>query len=137
MLRLEKLNMKITLTSIPVVEQQRALEFYTQKLGFVKQNDTPLGEYRWLTVISPEGTKGIELLLEPLGFAPAKEYQQALYSAGIPVTTFETDNLKSEAKRLKEQGVEFNTDPQDMGDFKMAIFDDTCGNLICLTEKNA
>lgn len=128
--------MKITITSIPVKEQEHALVFYTQKLGFIKKEDSPLGEHRWLTVISPEGAEGVELLLEPLAFAPAKDYQQALYDAGIPVTSFETDNLETEVKRLKELNVSFRTEPQDMGEFKMATFDDTCGNLICLTQKN-
>lgn len=95
------------MTSIPVQEQDQALHFYTQKLGFVKKDDSPLGEHRWLTVISPEGVDGVELLLEPLAFGPAKDYQQALYNAGIPITTFETDDLKSEVQRLKEQGVNF------------------------------
>ena len=90
--------MKITITSISVTEQERALVFYTEKLGFVKMEDSPLGEYRWLTVISPEGAEGVELLLEPLAFAPSKDYQQALYSAGIPVTTFETDDIETEVK---------------------------------------
>ena len=91
-------DLKITITSIPVKEQEQALVFYTQKLGFVEKEDSPLGEYRWLTVISPEGAEGIELLLEPLAFAPAQDYQQALYSAGIPVTTFETDDIETEVK---------------------------------------
>lgn len=128
--------MKITITSIPVREQEEALTFYTEKLGFVKKEDSPLGEYRWLTVISPEGAEGVELLLEPLAFAPAKDYQQALYNAGIPATTFETDDIEAEIKRLKERGASFSTELQDMGEFKIAIFDDTVGNLICLTQKN-
>ena len=129
--------MKITITSIPVKDQQKALDFYTQKLGFVKKEDSPLGEYRWLTVVSPEGAEGVELLLEPMAFEPAKEYQQALYSAGIHITVFEVDDLESEAIRLKELNVNFKIEPQDMGGIKMAVFDDTCGNYIGLIQKNA
>ena len=127
--------MKINLTSIPVRDQQLALEFYTQKLGFIKQEDVPMGEHRWLTVISPEGPEGIELLLEPMAFEPARVYYQALYDAGIPAASFETRELHSECERLKSLGVSFTTDPKDIGEASMAIFDDTCGNLICLTQK--
>ncbi|HBR99142.1 MAG TPA: glyoxalase [Gammaproteobacteria bacterium] len=129
--------MKITITSIPVQDQAQALEFYTRTLGFVKKEDAPLGEHRWLTVVSPEGAEGVELLLEPLAFAPARDYQQALYDAGIPATAFETDDMEAEVKRLKACNVSFTTDPQAMGEVKMAVFDDTCGNLICLTQKRA
>lgn len=129
------LTMKITLTSIPVNNQKQALDFYTNKLGFVKKEDTPVGEYRWITVTSPEGALGVELLLEPLGFAPAKEYQAALYSAGIPVTSFESDDLLAEVNKLKERGVKFKGEPKEMDGILLVTFDDTCGNLICLTQK--
>jgi catechol 2,3-dioxygenase-like lactoylglutathione lyase family enzyme len=129
--------MKINLTSLPVQDQERALSFYTEKLGFKKKEDVPMGEHRWLTVISPEGADGVELLLEPLAFEPAKTFYRALYDAGIPVTSFESADLDSEVERLKEAGVAFRGDPQDMGNVRVVIFDDTCGNLVCLTERTA
>ncbi|MEJ2256835.1 MAG: VOC family protein [Woeseiaceae bacterium] len=127
--------MKISLTSIPVQDQERALAFYTKKLGFVKKEDVPMGEHRWLTVVSPEGADGVELLLEPLGFEPARDFYSALYQAGIPVTSFESDDLDSEVERLKELGVEFRGEPQDLGNVKIVLFEDTCGNLVCLTQR--
>lgn len=129
--------MKINLTSIPVRDQEEALAFYTDKLGFVKQEDTPMGEHRWLTVVSPEGAHGVELLLEPLGFEPAKDFYAALYEAGIPATSFATDDMAGEVARLRERGVAFRGEPQEMGNASVAIFDDTCGNLICLTQRIA
>lgn len=129
--------MKITLTSIPVHDQERALAFYTEKLGFVKKEDVPLGEHRWLTVISPQGADGVELLLEPLGFPPAKEYYNALFEAGIPAAQFETDDLDKEVERMKEVGVIFRGEPQELDEVRFVIFEDTCGNLICLTQKVA
>lgn len=127
--------MRINLTSIPVEDQAKALSFYTGKLGFVKKEDVPMGEHRWLTVTSPEGADGVELLLEPLGFEPAKTFYKALYEAGIPVTSFESADLDSEVERLRKLGVAFRGDPQDMGNVRMVIFDDTCGNLVCLTQR--
>lgn len=127
--------MKITLTSIPVQDQQQALNFYTEKLGFVKNEDVPMGEHRWLTVISPEGADGVELLLEPLGFAPAKDYYRALFEAGIPAASFETEDLDIELGKLKDRGVRFKGEPQTMEGAKYAVFDDTCGNFICLVQK--
>ncbi len=129
--------MKINLTSVPVQDQDRALSFYTEKVGFVKKEDVPMGEHRWLTVVSPEGAEGVELLLEPLGFEPAKEFYRALYEAGIPVTSFESVDLDSEVQRMKARGVAFRGEVQDMGSVKVAIFDDTCGNLVCLTQRIA
>jgi catechol 2,3-dioxygenase-like lactoylglutathione lyase family enzyme len=126
--------MKITLTSIPVQNQERALAFYTEKLGFEKKEDTPMGEHRWLTVISPQGAEGVELLLEPLGFAPAKEYYNGLFEAGIPVAQFESDDLDAEIERMKACGVSFRGEPQEMDDVRFIIFEDTCGNLLCLTQ---
>ncbi|MBE0644175.1 MAG: VOC family protein [Bacteroidetes bacterium] len=126
--------MKITLTSIPVRDQAAALTFYTEKLGFVKKADIPMGEHRWLTVISPQGAEGVELLLEPLGFPPAKEYYKALYEASIPVAQFDTDDLDSEVERMKESGVVFRGEPVEMDGVRFVIFDDTCGNLVCLTQ---
>lgn len=127
--------MKINLTSIPVDDQERALAFYTGTLGFVKKEDVPMGEHRWLTVTSPEGAHGVELLLEPLGFEPAKAYYGALFEAGIPVASFESDDLHGEFERLRAHGVVFRGDPQDMGNVRVAIFEDTCGNLVCLTQR--
>ena len=127
--------MKINLTSIPVQDQERALSFYTEKLGFVKKEDVPMGEHRWLTVVSPEGADGVELLLEPLGFEPAKDFYKALYDAGIPVTSFESVDLDSEVKRMKALGVAFRGDVQDMGSVRVAMFEDTCGNLVQIHQR--
>lgn len=122
--------MKILLTSIPVRDQAAALEFYTATLGFVKKTDIPMGEYRWLTVVSPEGHDDVELALEPLGFEPAKAYYAALFEAGIPATAFVVDDVQAEFDRLSAAGVRFTTGPTDQGGWVMAVFDDTCGNLI-------
>lgn len=127
--------MKINLTSIPVNDQQKALVFYTEKLGFEKQHDVAMGEHRWLTLTSPEGEKGIELLLEPLGFPPAKDYYQALYEAGIPAMSFASANIEAEVAVLKGKGVEFRGDIQSMDNSKIALFEDTCGNIICLVQQ--
>ena len=127
--------MKITLTGIPVTDQGHALSIYTEKLGFEKKEDVAMGEHRWLTVISPEGVKGVELLLEPLEFEPAKEYYAKLYESGIPVAQFESEDLEAEVERLKKEGIVFRGGSQEMGDIKFVIFEDSCGNLICLTQK--
>lgn len=127
--------MKINLTSIPVRDQQQALEFYTGKLGFVKKTDISMGEHRWLTLASPDGPEGIELLLEPIAFPPAKEYYKSLFEAAVPVAQFESDDLDRETERMKACGVVFRGDPQEMGEVRYVVFEDGCGNLICLTEK--
>ncbi len=129
--------MKITLTSVPVDDQAKALAFYTEKLGFEKKEDVAMGEHRWLTVVSPDSTNSIELLLEPMAFEPAKVFQEALYQAGIPYTSFDSDNITAEVERLKSKGVVMKGDIQDMGTVKMVLFDDTCGNYLCLVEKKA
>jgi len=129
--------MKINLTSVMVTDQQQALEFYTEKLGFIKHQDVPMGEHRWLTVVSPEGAEGVELLLEPLGFKPAAEFQRQLFEAGIPFASFESADLDAEWQALKEQGVVFKSEPQEMGGVRMVVFDDTVGNLVCLVEKSS
>lgn len=126
--------MKIALTSIMVQDQNVALEFYTKILGFVKKVDIPMGEYRWLTVTSPEGVAGIELLLEPIGFEPARVYQQSLFEAGIPLTVFNSEDIESEYERLKQRGVIFRGKPEKMDSVKTVLFEDTCGNLICLAQ---
>ncbi len=127
--------MKINLAGVPVHDQEKALKFYTEVLGFEKKEDVPMGEHRWLTLTSPEGAHGVEFLLEPMGFPPAAEYYKALYEAGIPATSFESSNLDQEVEKLKSLGVVFKTEPMEMGQVKMAVFDDTCGNYICLTER--
>lgn len=130
-------TMKVKIISIPVQNQQTALEFYTKKLGFLKKLDLPLGaDSRWLTVVSKEEQDGPELLLEPspLHFEPAKTYQRALFEAGIPYTQFNTDNVQQDYERLVNLGVEFSVKPTEMGTVKIAVFDDTCGNNIQLVE---
>lgn len=122
--------MKIKLNSIIVDDQARALAFYTEVLGFRKAKDIPVGEYRWLTVVSPEGHSDVELVLEPNANPAAKTYQEALFAQGIPLTAFEVDDLEGEAKRLKQRGVKFTIDPTARGAVKLAVFADTCGNLI-------
>lgn len=123
--------MQIKLSSVVVRDQAAALDFYTEVLGFVKKNDIPVGEeFRWLTVISPEGHDDVELLLEPLGFEPAKDFYGALYEAGIPANAFAVADVKSEFENLKAKGVAFKVEPMDAGGTMIAVFDDTCGNLI-------
>ena len=124
--------MKIRLTSITVDNQDKALQFYTQVLGFVKKTEIPMGEHKWLTVVAAEEQDGVELVLEPLGFAPAKTYQQALFQAGIPVTAFYSDHIDEEYERLVKAGVVFSMPPTPMGTVKLVVFDDTCGNHIQL-----
>ena len=128
--------MKVKVISIPVQDQGKALAFYTNKLGFVKKVDVPLGEDRWLTVISKEEQDGPEVLLEPSPnhFEPAKTYQKALFEAGIPYTQFNVDNTQKEYERLIKLGVEFSIKPTEMGTVKLAVFNDTCGNNIQIIE---
>lgn len=126
--------MKIKLTSVMVDDQEKALKFYTEVLGFVKKRDIPMDEHRWLTVVPKGNQNGPELVLEPMGFEPAKAYQKALYEAGIPLTAFHVDDIEKEYERLQEMGVEFSMEPKQMGPSKLAVFDDTCGNHIQLVE---
>nr|WP_199000747.1 VOC family protein [Flavobacterium sp. ASV13] len=129
--------MKAKVIGIPVQDQEKALQFYTQKLGFIKKHDIPLGEnHRWLTVVSKDEPDGVEILLEPSPnhFEPAKTYQKALFEAGIPYTQFNVDNLDEEYKRLINLDVDFTMKPTEMGNVKIAIIDDTCGNKIQLIE---
>jgi len=121
---------KIKLTSLTVKDQEKALEFYTKTLGFVKKNDIPMGAHKWLTVVSKEEQNGVELVLEPLAFEPAKVYQQALFEAGIPATAFLVDDIDKELERLKSLDVVFSVQPTQMGPTKLAVFNDTCGNNI-------
>ena len=125
---------KIHATSVIVDDQDRALEFYTQKLGFIKKTEIPLGEHKWLTVVSPEEQSGVELLLEPNAFEPAQVYQKALKEAGIPWTAFLVDDLEKEYERLVGLGVQFSMPPKEAGTVKIAVLDDTCGNNIQLVQ---
>lgn len=125
---------KIHVTSVPVQDQSQALAFYTDILGFVKKTDVPMGEHRWLTVVSPQEQSGVELLLEPMAFAPTRIYQQALKDAGIPWTSFVVDDLQAEYQRLLGLGVTFSLPPKEMGPVMIAVLDDTCGNHIQLAQ---
>jgi catechol 2,3-dioxygenase-like lactoylglutathione lyase family enzyme len=122
--------MKIKLTSLFVEDQDKALKFYTEILGFVKKNEIPLGQYKWLTVTSPEGSDDIELVLEPNDNPAAKTYQKAIFEQGIPATAFLVDDINSEYERLEKLGVSFTIKPTQMGPTTLAVFNDTCGNLI-------
>ena len=129
--------MKVKIVSIPVLDQEKALQFYTEKLGFLKKTDIPLsGDSRWLTVVSKEDQDGTEILLEPAPnhFEPARVYQKALLDAGIPYTQFNTTNAEQEYQRLSGLGVEFSVKPTAMGTVKIAVFNDTCGNNIQMVE---
>jgi len=126
--------MKIKVTSVLVDDQVNALKFYTEILGFIKKRDIPLGDDSWLTVVSKEEPDGIELLLEPTKFEPAKIYQKALFDAGIPYTQFNVDNVQQEYEGLVGLGVEFSVKPTEMGTVKIAVFNDTCGNNIQIVE---
>ena len=126
--------MKIKIASVPVKNQQDALRFYTEVLGFVKKTDIPMGEHSWLTVVSKDEQDGVELLLEPMAFEPAKVYQQALFEAGIPWTVFNVDDVDQEFERLVKLGVRFAMPPTVMGTVKLAVLDDTCGNNIQLVQ---
>jgi catechol 2,3-dioxygenase-like lactoylglutathione lyase family enzyme len=126
--------MRISLASLFVDDQDKALAFYTGAIGFRVKHDIPMGEFRWLTVESPEGVHGVELVLEPMAFAPARTYQQALFAAGIPATAFMTDDIAAEFARLKARGVVFRGEPRAMGPVTVVLFEDTCGNLINLVQ---
>ncbi|UOB18662.1 VOC family protein [Abyssalbus ytuae] len=129
--------MKVKVTSIPVLNQEKALQFYTEKLGFLKKVDVPLSEHsRWLTVVSKEEQNGVEILLEPAPnhFEPAKVYQKALFDSGIPYTQFSSDNVQQDYDRLVKLGVDFSVKPTSMGTVKIAVFNDTCGNNIQIVE---
>lgn len=129
--------MRIRIVSIPVEDQDKALEFYTTKLNFVKRKDIPVGEgNRWLTLVSQEEQDGPEILLEPSvkNFEPSKVYQLALFEAGLPYTQFDVSDVQKEYDRLINHGVDFSVKPTEMGTVKIAVFDDTCGNHIQLVE---
>jgi catechol 2,3-dioxygenase-like lactoylglutathione lyase family enzyme len=129
--------MRIRVVSVPVRDQEKALKFYTEKLGFEKKLDIPMGGgNRWLTVVAKEDKDGPELLLEPAPnhFEPAKVYQKALFDASIPYTQFNVENVQNEFDRLTKLGVEFSMKPTDVGPAKIAVFNDTCGNKIQMVE---
>jgi catechol 2,3-dioxygenase-like lactoylglutathione lyase family enzyme len=127
--------MKITLTSLLVDDQQKALDFYTRVLGFEKKTDVPLGgEHRWLTVVSPDAPDGVELVLEPDEHPAARPFKAALVEDGIPYTSFAVDDVAAEHDRLVGMGVRFTQPPTPMGPVTTAVFDDTCGNLIQIAE---
>ena len=126
--------MRIKLTSIMVDDQSKALTFYTEVLGFRTKHDIPVGEYRWITVTSPEGPADLELALEPNANPAGKAFQEAMFSQGIPVAAFEVTDIASEFARLTAKGVAFTRQPTNAGSVTIAVFTDTCGNLIQLYE---
>ena len=126
--------MKVYLSSVMVENQEKALSFYTKVLGFVKKVDLPAGEFRWLTVASPEAPNGVQLLLEPNANPAARTYQKALFEQGIPLTTFAVDDLQKEYERMKLLDIVFRAEPTKMGMVATAVFEDTCGNLIQLVQ---
>jgi len=128
--------MKINLTSVMVDDQPKALRFYTEVLGFVEKNNIPLGDYAWITVVSPDAPDGTELLLEPDEHPAARPFKQALVEDGMPYTSFAVDDVTAEYDRLRALGVQFTQPPTPMGPVTTAVFDDTCGNLIQITAAN-
>ena len=124
--------MRIDVTSVFVDDQERALGFYTEVLGFRQKRDLPAGAFRWLTVVSPEAPDGVELLLEPNEHPAAEAYQRAIFEAGIPATSFGVDDIRTEFERLRGQGVRFTIEPTETPTATIAVLDDTCGNLIGL-----
>ena len=125
--------MKIVLSSVLVDDQEKALRFYTDILGFTKKEDVPMGEHRWLTVVSPEDPDGVELSLEPDGGHPAaRPFKASLVEDGVPWTSFGVISVEAEYERLRALGVTFTQTPTEMGPYTTAILDDTCGNLIMI-----
>ena len=127
--------MKIVVASVLVDDQDKALAFYTNVLGFLKKSEVPLGEFKWLTVVGPNEPDGVELLLEPDGHPAAKPFKQALVQDGIPFTSFGVTDIQAEYQRLTAAGVKFTQPPVEMGPVITAVFDDTCGNLIQIAQK--
>ena len=128
--------MRITITSVLVDDQAKALSFYTEVLGFEKKDDIPLGEHRWLTVVSPEDPAGPELLLEPDAHPAARPFKEALLRDGIPATSFAVDDVDREVERLTKLGVRFTQPPVNMGTVTTAVLDDMCGNLIQIAARH-
>ncbi len=127
--------MKIILTGVFVDSQDKALKFYTDTLDFVKKHDVPIGEFKWLTVVSSDDQEGTELLLEPNNNPTALAYQKGIFEQGIPAASFGVVDIQAEYTKLKERGVTFTMEPTKMDQVTIAIFDDTCGNLIQIMEK--
>lgn len=127
--------LRINVTSVPVDDQDKALKFYTDVLGFQKKTEVPLGECKWLTVVSPASPDGVELLLEPDGHPAVGPFKKALVADGIPFTSFAVDDARAEYERLRGLGVRFTQEPTDLGTVVTAVFDDTCGNLIQIAEE--
>lgn len=126
--------MRIYVMNVFVDDQAKAMDFYTEKLGFIVKHDIPLGDHRWLTVVSKEAPDGTELLLEPSEHPAVGPYKSSLVNDGIPAASFKVDDLNKEFARLRHLGVEFTVAPMDAGPVRMAVLDDTCGNLIQLVE---
>jgi len=126
---------RINLTSVLVDEQDKALRFYTDVLGFTTKHDIPMGEHRWITVVSPDNPDGTELVLEPDSHPAVKPFKEALVADGIPFTSFAVDDVNAEFERLSGLGVRFTMEPTDMGPVTVAVLDDTCGNLIQITHQ--
>jgi catechol 2,3-dioxygenase-like lactoylglutathione lyase family enzyme len=126
------MSIRIKLTSLLVDDQEKALRFYTEVLGFKKKQDFPVGEYRWITVVSPDGPDDLELVLEPNANPAGKAFQEAMFAQQIPLTAFEVGDLDAEFARLRDRNVAFVLEPSRMGPVVMAVFSDTCGNLIQL-----
>jgi len=127
--------MKIVVTSIFVDDQDKALKFYTEVMGFVKKTDVPVGEFKWLTVVSPDTPDGVELLLEPNNNPAARTFQQAIFEQGIPLTSFGVDDVQKEYERMMSLGVEFHQPPTAMGPVTIAVLNDTCGNWIQIAQR--
>ena len=127
--------MRINVTSVFVDDQRKALRFYTEVLGFRKKTDVPVGEFAWLTVVSPETPDGVQLLLEPANHPAVKPFRDALVEDGIPVASFAVDDVRAEHERLSAKGVRFLQPPVDHGPVVTAVLDDTCGNLIQISEE--
>jgi catechol 2,3-dioxygenase-like lactoylglutathione lyase family enzyme len=128
--------MKIVVTSVLVDDQDKALKFYTEVLGFVKKTEVPMGEHRWLTVVSKDQANGVELLLEPDVHPAARPFKRALVEDGIPYTSFGVDDVHTEYDRLCSAGVKFTQPPVAMGPVTTAVLDDTCGNLIQIAQRH-
>jgi catechol 2,3-dioxygenase-like lactoylglutathione lyase family enzyme len=128
--------MIVNLASVLVDDQAKALKFYTEVLGFVKKHDIPMGEFSWLTVVSPERPDGVELVLEPSSHPAVGPFKAALVEDGIPYTSFAVDDVQKEYERMRALGVVFTQEPTEMGPVTVATFDDTCGNLIQIAQQN-
>jgi catechol 2,3-dioxygenase-like lactoylglutathione lyase family enzyme len=132
-----KTSMKIKLTSVFVDDQEKALTFYTEKLGFVKKHDFPVGKFKWLTVVSPAEPNGTELVLEPSDNPATQTFKKAVFEQGITAAAFEVEDIQQEYARLKKLGVEFTMEPTNMGMSTNAVFNDTCGNLMLIYQVTA